>query len=180
MTLLARRYATALHALAVEQDAVDALAGDLAALHAVLATADARALITSPDVHDAERTQVLDKLCAGRHPLLRNLVGVLQHRRRLDVLFDLAPAYRTLVMAARGEVDGVAETPHPLPEQELAALEALAGRLSGKKVSLTVAVRPELLGGVRLRVGNVLYDGSLRAALDQLEARLSQAAIGSA
>lgn len=177
MTLLARRYATALHALAVEQDAVDALAGDLAALHAVLATADARALITSPDVHDAERTQVLDKLCAGKHPLLRNLVGVLQHRRRLDVLFDLAPAYRALVMQQRGQIEGVAEAAFALSDDELQSLAGLAERLSGKKVELSPVVRPDLLGGVRLRLGNVLYDGSLRAALDQLEQKLTQAPV---
>jgi F-type H+-transporting ATPase subunit delta len=180
MTLLAKRYADALHALAEEQGLTETLGAELQALHETLAAPGTRALLLSPDVTSAEREQLLRKLTAGRHQLLQNVVGVLEHRRRLAVMFELYPAWRTLVMAARGEVDGVAETPHPLPEQELAALEALAGRLSGKKVSLTVAVRPELLGGVRLRVGNVLYDGSLRAALDQLEARLSQAAIGSA
>ncbi|MBL8756526.1 MAG: F0F1 ATP synthase subunit delta, partial [Planctomycetes bacterium] len=98
-------------------------------------------------------------------------------RRRLDVLFDLGPAFRALAMAARGEVDGVAESAHPLEAADLAALTELAGRLSGKKVRLTVAIRPELLGGVRLCVGNVLYDGSLRAALDQLEHKLQQATV---
>jgi F-type H+-transporting ATPase subunit delta len=102
---------------------------------------------------------------------------VLQQRRRLDVLFDLGPAYRAMVMNARGEVDGVAESAHALDAQELAALAELASRLSGKKVKLTTAHRPELLGGVRLRVGNVLYDGSLRATLDQLEQKLQQATV---
>jgi F-type H+-transporting ATPase subunit delta len=180
MTLLAKRYAEALHALAEEKGATATLGAELQTLHEVLAAPGTRALLLSPDVSAVEREQLLGKLTAGRHQLLVNLVGVLAHRRRLEVLFDLWPSWRTLVMAARGEVDGVAETPHPLGEQELQALEQLAGRLSGKKVSLTVAIRPELLGGVRLRLGNVLYDGSLRAALDQLETRLSQAAIGSA
>jgi F-type H+-transporting ATPase subunit delta len=177
MTLLAKRYATALHALATQQHAVDALHGDLAAVHAALQPAAARALITSPDVNAGERGQVLDKLAAGRHPLLRNLIGVLQHRRRLAVLFDLFPAWKALVMASRGEVDGVVESAMALADDELQALTALAGRLTGKKVHLTVAVRPDLLGGVRLRVGNVLYDGSLRASLDQLGQKLQQSAI---
>lgn len=177
MTLLARRYATALHALATQQGAVDAIGGELAALHQALRPAAARALLQSPDVTAAERAQVLDKLVAGKHPLLRNLVGVLQHRRRLEVLFDLFPAWNTLVMASRGEVEGVAESAHPLSTDELASLTELAGRLSGKKVKLTAALRPDLLGGVRLRIGNVLYDGSLRASLDQLEQKLQQSAV---
>jgi F-type H+-transporting ATPase subunit delta len=141
------------------------------------ATPAARALITSPDITVAERQAVLDKLCAGRTELLRNLIGVLQERRRLEVLFDLYPAYRALVMAARGEVEGIVESAHPIDAGELAALTTLAGRLSGMKVRLSVAERADLLGGVRLRIGNVLYDGSLRAALEQLEQKLQQAAI---
>ena len=183
MTLLGKRYATALHALASQKGAVDGVAvvdgvaRDLAAVHAALASPAARALITSPDVTATERSAVLATLCVGRSELLRNLVGVLQQRRRLDVLFDLYPAYRALVMASRGEVEGVAESAHPIGADELAALTALAGRLSGKQVHLTVAQRADLIGGVRLRIGNVLYDGSLRAALDQLEQKLQQAAI---
>jgi len=177
MSLLAKRYARALFALADEQRAVDAVGNDLQALHAAIADPVVEALVTSPDVAGHERSAVLDKLCAGKSPLLRSVVGVLQQRRRLDVLLALQPAYRALVMAARGELEGTAESPHPLGADELAALTALAGRLSGKKVHLTVALRPELLGGVRLRLGNVLYDGSLRSSLDQLEQKLAQAAV---
>ena len=177
MTLLAKRYATALHTLATEKGAVDAVASDLAVVHAVLSAPAARALLTSPDVSAAERANVLTKLGAGRSELLRNLIGVLKTRRRLDVLFDLYPAYRALVMATRGEIEGTVEAAHPLSAEELAALTALAGRLSGKKVVLSVVQRADLIGGVRLRISNVLYDGSLRAALDQLGQKLQQAAV---
>jgi F-type H+-transporting ATPase subunit delta len=177
MTLLAKRYATALHSLAQEQNAVDAVGSDLLAVHEALASPGARALLTSPDVSAVERERVTGNLAKGRHQLVGNLIGVLQHRRRIEVLFDLQPAYRALVMSQRGEVEGVAETAHPLGDAELQALQALAGRLSGKKVHLKVALRRELLGGVRLFVGNVLYDGSLQKALEQLEQKLQQAAV---
>jgi len=177
MTLLAKRYASALFALATEQDAVDAVGRDLAVLHDVFAEHAARAVLTSPDVTAAERSALLGKLGSGRHPLIANLIGVLQQRRRLDVLFDVHPAFRALQMGAAGEVDGVVESAMALDDAELQALQALAGRLTGKKVQLSVAVRPELIGGVRLRLGNVLYDGSLRNSLDQLEQKLSQATI---
>lgn len=177
MSLLAKRYAEALFALATQQGAVDAVAADLAAIDAALAAPAARALVNSPDVKPEERARVLDKLTQGRGQLVRNTVGVLQHRRRLEVLFDLFPEFRTLVMAARGEVEGVVESAHALGADELGSLEALAGRLSGKKVKLTVAIRPEVLGGARLRVGNVLYDGSLQSQLGQLAQKLAQATV---
>lgn len=177
MTLLGKRYAQALHALAGERNAVDAVEQDLAALHQALASKEARAVVLSPDIGAGERAGLLDKLAAGRSELVRNTIGVLQHRRRLEVLFELYPEFRALVMVARGEIEGVAETAHELGDAEIAGLQALAQKLTGKRVRLAVRVQPETLGGVRLRLGNVLYDGSLRLALDQLEQRLAQASI---
>ncbi|MFT4514971.1 MAG: F-type H+-transporting ATPase subunit delta [Planctomycetota bacterium] len=177
MTLLAKRYATALFALAKDKGAADAVASDMAALHGELHAPGASALLTSPDVSVAERTEVLGKLTAGRHELVANLVGVLQRRRRLEVLADMPTAYRDLFMQDRGEVEGVAESAHPLSADELTALTTLANRLSGKKCLLTSKHNPDLLGGVRLIVGNVLYDGSLRAALTQLQDKLQQSSV---
>jgi len=177
MTLLAKRYASALFTLAKEKGAVDAVAADLASLHSELHAPGALALIGSPDVAADERAKILGKLTEGRHELIANLVGVLQHRRRLEVLADLPAAFRELWMLDRGEVEGVAESAHPLGDDELEALSDLAGRLSGKKVVLTAAHKPELIGGVRLVVGNVLYDGSLRAALEQLQTKLQHSTV---
>jgi len=177
MTLLAKRYASALFTLAKDKGAVDAVASDLAALHSELHAPGASALLSSPDVAADERAQVLAKLTEGRHELLVNLVGVLRHRRRLEVLADLPAAFRDLLMQDRGEVEGVAQSAHPLGDDELRSLTELASRLSGKKVVLTAAHKPELIGGVRLVVGNVLYDGSLRAALDQLQNKLQHSAV---
>ncbi|MFN3240233.1 MAG: ATP synthase F1 subunit delta [Planctomycetota bacterium] len=177
MTLLAKRYASALFTLAKDKGAVDAVASDLAALHGELHAPGAAALLDSPDVAADERTRILGKLTEGRHELVANLAGVLQYRRRLEVLKDLPTAFRELLMQDRGEVEGVAESAHPLGEQELAGLTDLASRLTGKKVVLTAAHKPELIGGVRLVVGNVLYDGSLRAALEQLESKLQHSSV---
>lgn len=177
MTLLAKRYASALFALAKEKGATDAVASDLSALHGELHAPHASELLESPDVGPDERKVILDKLAEGRHQLVQNTIGVMRERRRLDVLKDLPEAFRALYMQERGEVEGVAESAHPLSADELTALTQLASRLSGKQVVLTAAHRPELLGGVRLIVGNVLYDGSLRAALTQLENQLQQSSI---
>ena len=86
-------------------------------------------------------------------------------------------SFQAAMQRLGGEVEGVAESAHPLADDEVRSLEALAGRLSGKKVRLAVAIRPEVLGGVRLRVGNVLYDGSLQSQLGQLAQKLAQASV---
>lgn len=177
MSLLARRYAVALFALADKAGVADQVGNDLAGLHTELSTKVARALLCSPELPAAERGVVLEKLGHGRHQLVRNLIGVLEHRRRLEVLFDLHTEFHSLLLARRGEIEGQVECARPVDDAQLAQLAAMASRLTGKKVSLTAVARPELLGGVRLRVGNVLYDGSMQSALEQLEQKLLQASV---
>ncbi|HLQ37877.1 MAG TPA: ATP synthase F1 subunit delta [Planctomycetota bacterium] len=172
MSLLAKRYATALLLATNGQQATEQIAGELLDLHGALQHGAVRALLLSPDVTASERAATLQKLGDGRHALVQNLLAVLLRRHRLAVLFDLHPAFRALVMLQRGELEGVVETPRPLAEAELARVRELAGRLGGGKVALAVRVRPELLGGIRLVIGNVLYDGSVRTALAQLEQQL--------
>lgn len=177
MTLLAKRYATALLLAAKAQGAVDAVLHDLEALHPGLQDRTVRALWLSPEVSLQQHTALAQKLAAGRSPLVGNLLHLLLRRRRPEVLFDLAPAFRALVLQERGEVEGVVETPRLLAAEELQALAVLAQKLCGKKCSLTVRMRPELIGGVRLIVGNVLYDGSVQSALQQLEQQLLTAPV---
>jgi F-type H+-transporting ATPase subunit delta len=177
MTLLAKRYATALLLAANGQQASDQVLTDLGNVHAALADSTLRALLQSPDITAAERQHLLEHLGNGCHQLVQNLLQLLQHRHRLSVLADLQPAYRELVMREHGQQDGVVETPLVLDQAELERLTQLASRLSGRQGSLTMKLRPELLGGVRLFVGNVLFDGSVKTALDQLEQRMLQARV---
>jgi F-type H+-transporting ATPase subunit delta len=144
-----RRYAAALFAVATQQDCVDAVLQDLQRLAAAGGAV--------PD---------------DSHPLLQGLAQVTARRRRGEVLAGLLPEYRALVLRARNEADGVVETPFPLPAAALERLAELSRQWTGKTVHLTQKTDPELLGGIRLRIGNTLYDGSVASALDELQERL--------
>jgi F-type H+-transporting ATPase subunit delta len=175
MTLLAKRYAAALFQVAQDKGVVDTVGADLQTLHAALQDPDVRAAVASPDSSPAIRRNVLEKLVAGKHELLGNLVQVVLARRREAMLPDLWPAWRALVMEARNEAEGVVETPHSLTDEDLGRLGQLATRLSGKTVTLSSRIMPDLIGGVRLRVRNELYDGSVKNALEQLQRQLLEA-----
>jgi F-type H+-transporting ATPase subunit delta len=177
MTLLAKRYASALHLAAKAGNAVAQVEHDLQALHAGLQEPIVRALLTSPRESLADRTRVVEKLAAGRHALVQNLLQVALVRRRQEMLPDLYPAFRALCMQERGEVEGVVETPKALGEDEVARLSEMAKSLCGKKCVLTQRIRPELIGGVRLIVDDVLYDGSVQSSLQQLEQKLLQTSV---
>ena len=177
MSLLASRYAKALFDAAAARDAVEAVAQDLAVVKQELEDPTVRAMVLDPDTPAETRHRVLLTLGQGRDELTRNLLSVLESRRRCDVLPNLQIAFRRLVMQQRGEVDGLLETAHPPDEDSLRAIQATANKLTGKQVVLTVRENPELIGGVRLRVGNTLYDGSLLSAIEDLERRLMTARI---
>ena len=177
MTLLAKRYASALHLAAKAGNAVAQVETDLRSLHGDLQDRSVQMLLTSPDVKAAQRAVYVEKLASGRHALVQNFLRVALQRRRQDMLPDLYPAFRALCMEERGEVEGVVETPRALGQDDLARLAELAKSLCGKTCVLTQRERPELIGGVRLIVGNVLYDGSVLSSLQQLEQKLLQASI---
>lgn len=175
MSLLAKRYATALHLAAKAAGAVEQVEGQLQSLHLGLQDRAVRDLMVSPDVGEQQRDAVISKLSAGMHPLVANLMRVAQRRRRLSVLSDISPAYSRLCMQERGEIEGIVQTPKPLSAADMQTVQATADRLSGKKCRLSVEVRPELIGGIRLILGNVSYDGSVQSTLRQLEQQLLQA-----
>lgn len=177
MTLLAKRYASALHLAAKAAGAVAQVESDLTALEATLQDRTVRAMLSSPDVGTEARDRIVQKLGNGRHALVQNVLQLALRRRRQEVLPDLPGAFTAICRAERGEIEGVVETPRPLGEDDLARLQQMAKALSGKTVLLRVSVRPELIGGVRLVLGNVSYDGSVQSSLQQLEQKLLQASV---
>lgn len=179
MSLPVKRYATALYRAADEKGAVDAVAGDLEALHAVLSEPDVRAVLTNPAAPVGLCRTILDKATSGAHELVVNFTKVAVERRRVELLPDIWPSFQALVREARGEATGVLETARPLGDGERERLETLAASLSGKKVTLEVVENPDLIGGVRLRVGNTLYDGSMAHSLEQLHKQLMAAPLPS-
>ena len=78
---------------------------------------------------------------------------------------------------ARGKVVGVVETAKLIDEAGIKVLEAHAAKLTGKNVTLEVEFNSDLIGGVRLRLGNTLYDGSVATILEDLERSLMEAPI---
>ena len=177
MSLLSRRYGTALFLAACDKGAVDEVDEGLERLNAALKDPELRALVSDPTTPPDKRVGALRTPVTGAHELVLNLVDTVHRRRREVVLLEIYADYRALVMEDRGELEGVLETAHPLPELEFRDLQKLACDLTGKMVSLTVVENPELIGGVRLRVGNTLFDGSVAAALEDLEKQLMRAQI---
>jgi F-type H+-transporting ATPase subunit delta len=177
MSLLTQRYAKAIFEVAEKAGAVDAVAGDLARLSTTLSDPALGGPILSPDTKAEARERVLQSILGDAHDLTRNLVGVVLRRRREAVLPDLASEFAAMQRAARGEVLGILESAKPVDELAVREMENRAATVAGKKVTLEVNVDEELIGGVRIRLGNTLYDGSVATAIEDLHRRLMDAPI---
>lgn len=178
MTLLAGRYARALFEVAEARGAVDAVAADLAAIDDILADPELRAHASRADLSGGAARALLARLGADRHELVQNLFAVLQRRRRHAVVAGLRAAFDALVREARGEVQGRVETAGPIDDAQRGSITELAAKLAGRSVALEFSDNPALLGGVRLQLGNTLYDGSVATRLGALRQKLMNSRIG--
>jgi F-type H+-transporting ATPase subunit delta len=174
----ARRYARAL--LEVAFQAAD---GDPARLRreldeAVQLLESQRELddaLGSPAVPLDAKRKVVEAVWREASPLLRRLLSLLVERGRTALLPAIAATYRQLWNAARGVLPAEATSAEPLSAEELGAVERAVGRAVGRDVELTAAVDPEVLGGLLVRVGGQVYDGTVRGRLRALRERLAAA-----
>jgi F-type H+-transporting ATPase subunit delta len=169
----ARRYAEAAFQLARRDKALDDYGEGLDRAAAALADERVLDFLRNPARPVRERTDVVEKLLSGRvpDPVLR-LVGLLVERGRIDRLGAVASEYRRLHNQARGVVEAVATAAAPLTSDETTALQRKVADMTGRTVDLRVEVDELLIGGLTVRVGDTLYDASVRGRLERLRERL--------
>lgn len=170
-----RRYAEAAFELATRDKAVDGWQRDLAFAAELARDERVARAADSPAVPVAERRKVVRKLLSSRvSPLALNLALLLAERGRFAVLPDVSAEYDALVRKSRGIVAATVTTPEPLSERELAAVKKRVEQLAGAHVELSAATDPTLLGGLRVRIGDLQIDASVSGRLERLRARLVQ------
>lgn len=168
---LAGRYAAALYDLAGEQGVVTAVETDLDTLAAaVRESADLAALLKNPEVSRDAAAKAVDAVAEhlGLSTLTRNFLGVLAANRRLASLTDVVRAFTAIAAAARGEVTAEVTTAHPLDDAQLAQLADKLKAREGRSVTVKAHVDPAILGGLVVKIGSRMIDGSIRTRLNSL------------
>lgn len=167
-TRITKRYTRALFELASEAQKVEAVGRDLIALESLLSfDPSLRDALMSPVLTRDAKSHILDTLveASGIDPLLGDFLRILLDARKLPLVPDVVAAYRELADQATGKIRGVAITPMPLDETDVRALAAALSKAVQKEVLLDAQLDPSLRGGVLARVGNLVFDGSLRTQL---------------
>lgn len=174
---LARRYARAVISLGTAQGNLDRMGADLRTLAAALKTStELVSTLTSPAIRRGDRRKVLDALLVriGAQPSTKNLVYLLLDGERMGSLRAISREVDAMIEAKAGRVSAEVVSAKPLDAAQLSQITVALERLSGKKVDITKREDPKLLGGVLAKVGDVVYDGTLRTQLDNLRDELTK------
>lgn len=174
---LARRYARAVMELGTTSGNLEKIGTDLRTLaKAMKDSAELQSALTSPAIRRADRRKIFDALLQriGAQPQTKNLVYVLLDGERVGSLIAISREVDAMIQARSGRVSAEVTSAQPLDAGQLHQITAALEKLSGKKVDVVKREDPELLGGVVARVGDVVYDGSLRTQLRSIRDELTK------
>jgi F-type H+-transporting ATPase subunit delta len=169
----ARRYADAVFELAQSENRFDEWDTELETLASIFAGSGVIAWLTNPGVAMADKEAVIDTGLAFAGQEARNLGRLLVTSGRVDLSEQILDIYRQRLDQARGIVHAVVTTAVPLSDAESAAISDRLVAMTGKQVKINAVVDPSIIGGIVVRMGDRLIDGSARARLLELRRRLA-------
>ncbi len=171
----AKRYAEAAHLLAREEGKEEAWAAGLAAMAQLFHDPAAQAFLESSRVSLAAKQGLLDKALQGADPLVMNLARLLLRRGRTSLGPQIAEAYQEILDAAKGVSHALVTTAVPLSAGDVQAVERRLREITGGEVVTRTQVDEGILGGLIVRIGDRLIDGSTRSRLQALKRQLEGA-----
>lgn len=175
LVTIARPYAEAAFALAKERGELEKWSEMLALVAGVFQDEQIQTALANPKLTAADIEKLMITVCGERiDGAARNLIQVLGANGRLAVL----PEIRELFAHFKSEDEGLIEvrinSAYPLDNAQLEQVVSLLSKRYRKKISPSVAVDPELIGGVRMQVGDKVWDASVRGRLQSMAAALTK------
>ena len=168
---LAGRYALALFGLARDEKQLETVGASLAAVRRALAESeDFRALTTSPLVGREPSARAVAAAAAAMDldPLTTNFLGVLARNRRLSRLDGIIRAFNLLAARHRGEITAEVTSARPLDDDQVDSIRANLRTRFGSDIAVDLDVDPAILGGLVVKIGSQMIDGSIRTKLNNL------------
>ncbi len=169
----ARRYAEAALEIGRADGTLDQWERDLARLSAALADDQLRTLAEHPAVPYAEKERVIRRVAGDVSPEALNLVLLMIRRGRPRAIPRMVEHFANLVRRERGVSLAEVRTALPLDATQRDAVMERLHELTGDEIEINEVVDESLIGGITVRIGDRLYDASVRSRLERLRARLT-------
>jgi F-type H+-transporting ATPase subunit delta len=169
----ARRYAEAAFEIGRADGTLDAWELDLERLRAALADEDLRTLVEHPAVAYADKERVVRRVVGDVLPEALNLVLLMVRRGRPGAIGRMVEHFGALVRRHRGIALAEVRTAMPIEDAQRDAVIQRLHELTGDEIQINEVVDESLIGGITVRIGDLLYDASVRSRLERLRARLT-------
>jgi F-type H+-transporting ATPase subunit delta len=173
-TIVAKRYAKALFELVKGTNQIAQVEEELKQVVDIIRqNSDFEKVLTHPNIDTSKKLELLNNVFSGKIlDSVLNTISLLVERRREDLLSSLLEDYVRIANEALGQAEAIVTTPLALTETESKEIAERFTKISGKKIQVSSVVDPNLLGGLTVRIGDRLYDGSLSGKLERLEKSL--------
>ena len=168
---VAKRYARALLEIGVAHANLPMLQRQVRDLATMFDGSDAlQAIVSNPGVTMTERRAVVEAVAkkSAFHAMVRNFAMLLLDNARFDHVGGIADELDAMADEHQGNVRAHVTTSTALKDSQVASIKGAIAALTGKKVLLETDVDPDIIGGIVTRVGNTVYDGSVRSQLNTI------------
>lgn len=175
LATIARPYAEAIFRLAKQDNALPAWSAALTLIVSVYEDPQMRATMANPKVSANDIERLLLAICADRiSGAARNLIQLLVHNRRLSVLPQIRELFENLKLQDEGMLDAKINSAFPLDDAQRNQVVNLLSTRFKRKINATVTVEPDLIGGIKVEVGDKVWDASVRGKLQTMAATLTK------
>jgi F-type H+-transporting ATPase subunit delta len=174
---MARRYARALLDIGQEERQVRRVLSEVERFARLLAESpDLREVLEATHINRRDKQAVLEATVspAGFLPVTMNFLRLLVDKRRMNILPQILPELRRMVEELEGIERVEVTVPETLSETQRDFLRTLLERQTGKRIELEEKLDPAVLGGMVVKVGSTVYDGSVRTQLSQIRENLQK------
>ena len=175
LTTAARPYANAVYQVASQAANFAGWGDALALMAAVVADASMAEKLSSPQLSKTQKGELLlavvaDKLSTEQ----KNMVMLMAENNRLTLLPTVAELYEEQRAEAEGQIEAVVTSAFPLSEEQSASIATALKNKTGRDVTITATTDASLLGGVIIKAGDIIIDGSMKTRLAALASTLSR------
>ena len=170
------QYANALADIALEQGAADPVSRQLSDFNgAYEESAELRTFLSSPAVDRDAKHGVIEKLVArlGASRIMRNFLFIVVDNQRTPLLPEMMETFQQVLQQRQGIAEAEIVSATAMNDAQKSQLQQSLEKLTGKKIQANYSQDPTLLGGALVRIGDTIYDGSLRNRLSQMRGRLA-------
>jgi F-type H+-transporting ATPase subunit delta len=172
-----RRYADAAFEIALRDGTVEVWRRELDSAAATAGDETLMSVLANPATPLDQRVDVTQQVFAGLSQPVRNLILLLVRRGRIEQLPRVAAEFARLDDRRQGLTHATATSAASLPADELRKIAARLEEITGGRIALDTNVDPGILGGIIVRIGDRLIDGSVRGRLERLRNKLASGAL---